>query len=191
MDFKIKPIKTDEDYKEALKRVEDLMDEDPEPGSEEGEQLNLLATLIKDYESNVFSDSVPDPVEAILFRMEQQGLKPADLAPYLGCASRVSEILSRKRSLTVEMMRKLEAGLGIPAKVLLKKSDDFGETSSWNKYPIKEMKQRGYFENIKNHTTQQLIENFFQPIGAASSFVGMLRKTYYRSKKPVDKYALA
>src|SRR3990167_659920 len=193
MEYKIKPIKTEEDYKRALKWVEDLMDKDPNPDSEEGEKLELLATLIKEYEANAFPDTLPDPVEAILFRMEQQGLKPADLAHYLGSSSRVSEVLSRKRSLTLDMMRKLEAGLGIPAKVLLKKSDDFEDASSWSNYPLREMAKRGYFEdkNIKEYTSKQLIEDFFSPVGAPTAFVGMLRKTYYRSKKPVDKYALA
>lgn len=195
MNIKIRPIKTEDDYKEALGWVEELMGKDPDPESDEGEQLSLLATLIKDYESNVFPESLPDPIDAILFRMEQQNLKPVDLVPYLGSSSRVSEVLSHKRPLTVEMMRKLESGLGIPAKVLLGKSDEFESdgSTSWNQYPLKEMEKRGYFgvKTLKNYSAKDLIENFFRPVGAPDSFVGMLRKTYYRSKKPVNKYALA
>lgn len=194
MNLKIKPIKTEEDYKEALGWVEELMDKDPNPDSTEGEQLSLLATLIEDYESNAFPESLPDPVEAILFRMEQQNLKPTDLAPYLGSSSRVSEVLSRKRTLTIEMMRKLESGLGIPAKVLLRKPDEFESegSDSWNNYPLREMEKRGYFGNktLKNSNIKELIEDFFHPF-THDYFVGMLRKTYYRSKKPVNKYALA
>lgn len=186
MDIKIRPIKTEDDYREALGWVEELMSKDPDPDSDEGQQLDLLATLIKDYESNAFPESLPDPVDAILFRMEQQNLKPVDLVPYLGSSSRVSEVLSHKRSLTVEMIRNLESGLNIPAKVLLNKPDE------WSNYPIKEMEKRGYFgdKNLKSYSAKELIEEFFRPVGAPDSFVGMLRKTYYRSKKPVNKYSL-
>lgn len=195
MNIKIKPIKNEEDYKEALGWVEELMDKNPDPESEDGEKLSLLVTLIKDYESNAFPESFPDPVDAILFRMEQQNLKPSDLIPYLGSSSRVSEILSRKRPLTISMMRKLEAGLGIPAKILLKQPDEFNEplNISWNNYPLRKMEKRGYFGDkaLKTSNVKELIEDFFRPLGSIDSFVGMLRKTYYRSKKPVNKYALA
>jgi len=112
-------IKTEEDYNKALMLIEELMDKDPEEDSEEGEKLNLLTALVQDYESKLFPESLPDPIDAILFRMEQQNLKPSDLVLYIGSRSKVSEVLSRKRSLTLSMMRALEAGLGIPAKVLL------------------------------------------------------------------------
>lgn len=195
MNIKIRPIKTEEDYKEALIWVEELINRNPDPESEEGEKLSLLTTLIKDYESNMFSESLPDPIEAIKFRMDQQNLKPIDLVPYFGSSSRVSEVLSGKRPLTIQMMRKLESGLGIPAKVLLGKTEEFEslQGSEWSNYPLKEMEKRGYFGNkpLKNSNAKELIEDFFRPIGAVDSFVGMLRKTYYRSKKPVNKYALA
>src|SRR5260370_41014609 len=116
--IEIKVIKTEKDYREALNAIETLMANDPDPESAEGEQLELLSTLVADYESKFFPSTLPDPVEAIRFRMEQAGLKPADLVPFIGSKSRVSEILSGKRKLTVEMMGALEAGLGIPAKVL-------------------------------------------------------------------------
>jgi len=116
---KIKIIKTEQDYKEALKLLEELMGRDPNPDSAEGEQLNLLTTLIQDYEAKAFPETLPDPIEAIKFRMEQVGLKPADLIPYIGSRSRVSEILSGKRQLTLDMIRALETGLGIPAEVLI------------------------------------------------------------------------
>ena len=116
---KIKVIKTEQDYQEALKLVEGLIGRDPNPESAEGEQLNLLSTLIQDYESKTFPATLPNPIEAIKFRMEQADIKPADLIPYLGSRSRVSEILSGKRSLTLDMVRALSDGLGIPAKVLI------------------------------------------------------------------------
>jgi len=117
----IKIIKSEQDYQEALKLVEDLMSHNPNPDSIEGEQLNLVSTLIQEYEERMFPEILPDPVEAIKFRMEQANLKPVDLIPYIGSRSRVSEILSRKRSLTLNMIRALSSGLGIPAKVLIQK----------------------------------------------------------------------
>src|ERR1700733_4565990 len=107
--IEIKVIKTENDYREALKSIEMLMAHDPDPESAEGEQLELLSTLVADYESKAFPTTLPDPVEAIKFRMEQADLKPGDLVPFIGSKSRVSEILSGKRKLTVDMMRALEA----------------------------------------------------------------------------------
>lgn len=195
MTTKIKVITNEAEYKEALKLIEDLMAMDPDPESEEGEKLNLLATLVKDYESSEFPESLPDPVDAILFRMEQQGLKPADLVPYLGSSSRVSEILSRKRPLTLSMIRALETGLGIPAKVLIKEPDEFRniEDIVWTKFPIKEMEKRGYFgeKSLTNSSIKELMESFFRPVGSPSQFIGMLRKSYYvRSLKFMDNRAL-
>ncbi|KKP36866.1 MAG: hypothetical protein UR63_C0041G0004 [Candidatus Roizmanbacteria bacterium GW2011_GWC2_35_12] len=195
MEIKIKIIKTESDYKEALELVEMFMDKNPKPESEEGEKLNLLTKLIEDYESSKFPIELPDPIDAILFRMEQQNLKPRDLMPYIGSRSKVSEVLSRKRPLTINMMRALEVGLGIPAKVLLKESDEFrnAENITWNRFPLKEMEKRGYFENISLTTTniEKLVKDFFNPVGLPLQFVGMLRKSYYvRSVRPMNKYAL-
>src|SRR3989344_9658146 len=111
--IKIKVIKTEKDYEEALKLVEALVSRDPNPDSVEGEQLSLLSTLIEDYEAKEFPAVFPNPIEAIKFRMEQANLTPADLIPYLGSRSRVSEILSGKRQLTIDMIRALSEGLGI------------------------------------------------------------------------------
>lgn len=194
MSTKIKVIKTSEDHKEALALIEELMANDPDPSSEDGEKLSLLATLVQDYESSAFPDSFPDPIDAILFRMEQQGLKPVDLIPYIGSRSKVSEILSRKRPLTLSMIRALENGLGIPAKVLLRESDDFRniDNIAWDRFPIKEMKKRGYFNDDLSQTSgiKGFMEKFFLPVKSPTYFLGMLRKTNYRSTRPMDKHAL-
>lgn len=113
----IKPIYTSADYKKALKRVEELWG--AKRNTPEGDELDILSILIEKYEENKFQILPPDPVEAIKFRMEQMGLKQADLAPYFGSASRVTEILQRKRKLTVNMIKALYAHLGIPAESLL------------------------------------------------------------------------
>lgn len=194
MTTKIKVIRTEEDYNEALKLVADLMETNPDPDSEDGEKLSLLATLIQDYESKTVPESFADPVDAILFRMEQNNLKPSDLVPYIGSRSKVSEIISRKRPLTLSMIRSLEAGLGIPAKILLRESDEFrnADNISWNRFPLKEMEKRNYFGNklSKIPNIKDLMEKFFLPMGTPAQFLGMLRKTNYRSTRPMDKHAL-
>ena len=102
-----------------MNRIAELMAADPTIGSAAGDELELLAHLVEDYETKHHDIGLPSPLQAILFRMEQQNLRPKDLIPYLGSASRVSEVLGGKRTLSLEMVRKLNDGLGIPAEVLL------------------------------------------------------------------------
>lgn len=116
----IKPIKTKADYKAALKTVEGLMT--AKANTPEGDRLDVLVTLIEAYERQHFPMELPDAVEAIKFRMEQQGLTVKDLEPLIGRSNRVYEVLSRKRSLTLAMIHKLHVGLGIPAESLLRQS---------------------------------------------------------------------
>ncbi len=118
--MEIKPIKTDTDYRVALKEIETLMS--AEPNTPEGEKLDVLVTLIEAYERKNFPLDLPDPVEAIKFEMEQKGLTVKDLEPMIGKSNRVYEILNRKRSLTLTMIRKLHRELGIPAESLIKQS---------------------------------------------------------------------
>jgi HTH-type transcriptional regulator/antitoxin HigA len=113
----IYPIKTEEDYNNALARVAELMD--AEPDSEAGAELEVLSTLVDAYEDRHFPIDSPDPVEAILFRMEQMGLDRKDLEPLLGGRSRVSEVLNRKRELSLSQIKKLHEGLRIPYENLL------------------------------------------------------------------------
>ena len=115
--MKIKVIKTGSEYAAALARAEKLMD--AKPGTSSGDELEILSLLIHDYEERVFPIAKPDPVAAIRFRMTQQGLTNNDLVPFLGSRSRVSEILSGRRSLSLKMIRALVGGLRIPADVLL------------------------------------------------------------------------
>jgi HTH-type transcriptional regulator / antitoxin HigA len=113
----IKPIKTHKDHKLALKRIESLWD--AKPNTPSGDELDILTTLVEAYENEHYPIHPPDPVEAIKFRMEQMGLRRVDLAEYLGGRNRVSEILKRKRHLTVRMMVALHKNLNIPAESLL------------------------------------------------------------------------
>ena len=113
----IKPIRTKRDYRAALKEIESLMA--ARAGTPEGERLDILATLIEAYEKQHFPMDLPDAVEAIKFRMEQQGLTRKDLEPMIGTRTRVAEVLNRKRNLSIGMIRRLHKGLGIPAEVLI------------------------------------------------------------------------
>ena len=115
--MKPKVIKTEADCSAVLARIEELMD--ARRNTPKGGELEILSLLVHEYEERVFPIDKPDPIEAIRFRMEQQGLKPTDLVPFLGSRSRVSEVLSGRRNLSLKMIRALVRGLGIPAEVLL------------------------------------------------------------------------
>ena len=192
---KIKVIKTEQDYKEALQMIEELMGYDPDPESEKGEQLSLLSTLIQDYENKIISETLPTPIDAIRFRMEQTDLKPADLIPYIGSRSRVSEILSGKRQLTIDMIRALSEGLGIPAKVLIQETVPDPELiyQRWDTRIVKLMEQRGYFGNmtLKNYSKADLLRNFFSSTEAKLQPAALLRRTSYRSLLRTDKEILS
>ena len=114
----IKPIKTEKDYIAALKEIEGLFD--AEPGTPDGDRLEILSTLVESYEDEHYDIPAPDPIEAITYFMESRGLTRVDLEPYIGSRARVSEILNRKRPLTLSMIQRLHTGLGIPAEVLVK-----------------------------------------------------------------------
>lgn len=115
----IHPIRTGADYDAALKVVSALVDADPAPGTPEGDQLDILSILIERYEAEHFPLNAPSPIEAIKFRMEQAGLSVPDMQPYIGNANRVYEVLNGKRALSLTMIRRLHAGLHIPAEVLV------------------------------------------------------------------------
>ena len=113
----IRPIKTESDYEKALERIAALMD--ARPDTPEGDELDVLTTLVDVYEARHFPIGPADPVDAILFRMEQQNLSRKDLEPFLGSRHRVSEVLNRRRGLSLEMIRRLHRGLKIPLENLI------------------------------------------------------------------------
>jgi HTH-type transcriptional regulator/antitoxin HigA len=116
-DMKIKPIRNEVDYQNALERLEVIFD--AKKGTDEGEELEILAIVIDNYENENFPIGMPDPISAINFRMDQMGLKQKDLVEMIGFKSRVSEIMNKKRKLTLDMIRKLNANLHIPTEVLI------------------------------------------------------------------------
>jgi HTH-type transcriptional regulator/antitoxin HigA len=115
--MKPKLVKNEVDYKTTIARIEEIFN--AKLGSPEGDELDLLVTLVELYEEKAYRINLPDPITAIRFRMEQQGLKAKDMVPYIGSAPKVSEVLSGKRRLSLTMIRNLVNGLGIPAEVLL------------------------------------------------------------------------
>ena len=115
--MEIRPIKTEEDYNTSIRRIEVLWG--AKKDTPQGDELDLLVTLVESYEMKHYPIAPPDPVDAIKFRMEQMGMTKADMVKYLGSQSRVSEILNRKRKLTLGMIKSLYKGLRIPADILL------------------------------------------------------------------------
>jgi HTH-type transcriptional regulator/antitoxin HigA len=116
--MRIRPIKTDADYRNALGEIERLMD--AAPGTSAGDRLEVLTTLVEHYESLHEPIEPPDPIEALVYHMETRGLQRRDLEPYLGSRARVAEVLNRKRALSIDMIRRLHSGLGISAEVLIR-----------------------------------------------------------------------
>lgn len=114
----VRPIRTEEDYEAALAEAESLMT--ARPGTPEGDRLEVLSTLIEAYETEHHPIDAPDPVALIEFVMEQRGLDRADVGKFIGTRGRVSEVLSKKRALSLPMIRKLHSGLGLPASVLVR-----------------------------------------------------------------------
>lgn len=160
-------IKTESQYRDYLKSVDRLILSDPCADSVEGRRLELLAKLIEDYEKEHYPIALPDPVEAILFRMEQEGLRQKDIAPYLGGKNRASEVLSRKRPLTLPMIRSLHDNLGIPSELLIRESAagyDTKEEVDESKVPLDLLIKRGWLDAKLSVT--DLIARLQAPVGA-------------------------
>jgi len=194
----ITAINSEVDYKAALAEVEQLIDRRPRAATPDGDRLNFLALLVGDYEQRLIGSHTPDPIDAIKFRMEQMNLTPRDLVPLLGSRSKVSEVLSRKRPLTLSMVRALHKGLGIPAKALLREPmpfDDGEDAIEWDRFPIREMTARGWIkEKVADLRGQgeEVMKRFFAPLGKDWAPVALYKKTQYvRSARQMDLYALA
>lgn len=194
----IKVIKTGEQYEAALIMLEELLNANPERGTENADKLELLTLLISSYEKENFPMDLPDPIEAVKFRMEQQQLSPKDLVPYIGSRSKVSEVLSRKRPLTLKMIRALNKGLGIPLQILLKEPDAGSLDNlkfNWGKFPINEMAKRHWFPGFSGspkearEKAEELLREFFKSIDPDTLQPALFRKTL-RSGSAMDIHAL-
>lgn len=160
-------IKIEKQYRAALTEVERLAADDPVPGTTEGDRLELLAKLVEDYEKERFKFDRPDPVEAILFRMEEQGLRQKDIAEILGGKNRASEVLSRKRPLTLQMIRALHEKLAIPPELLIREpvaeyrgSDKIKESD----VPVELLVKRGWIDDARS--ASELLKRFLAPAGS-------------------------
>ena len=162
-------IKTEEEYQNALVRIEKLM-EISNPTQAQEDELELLGMLVSNYEDKHYPIGLPDPIEAIKFRMDQEGLTRKDLIKYIGSASKVSEVLNHKLTLSLSMMRALHEGLGIPAEVLLQQPGKELPpcVHTIEKYPFNEMFKLDYFANFFTGTlneakirAEELLEHFF------------------------------
>ena len=173
----LKIIKNEQDHAQALARLDALMDMSLTDEFAESDELEVLALLIERYEEERFPMDLPSPVDAILFRMDQQGLKSKDLIPYIGSAPKVSEVLSGKRPLSISMIRKLSAGLGIPAEVLIqdaKKQEHFEHEIDWHAFPLAEMRKRSYLPEFHG-SLSELKEYAAEVVGSFLSQVNLIR----------------
>ena len=192
----MKLIKTANDHAAALEALEALMISNPAPGSDGSEKIELLGFLIETYEKKNHRIPLPHPVEAIRFAMEQQELKQVDLIPFIGSKSRVSEVLSGKRDLTLNMVRELHNGLDIPLKSLVHDSQfQLPERIEVENYPVKAMFDAGYFTSVTDlkwsemkDRLESLLHEFFA--GRQNDPIGALNRQTSSTKNRVDEKAL-
>lgn len=202
MTSQVRIIKSTAKYQEALKRLQGLMDAELKPGSEEENEFELLRLVIGAYEAEFAKCPPIDPIQAINFRLEQQGLSKKDLVPYIGSISRVSDVLAGRRQLTVAMMRRLHKGLSIPAASLIGDGDldenVDGEIPDYDytKFPLKEMLDRGCFGNLKyglaklRESAEELVGPLLRPL-CNTSQPALLRAPLHQSgSRTMDEYAL-
>lgn len=191
-----KVIRTQRQYEQYLDEIMLLMARGLELTSAESDHLELLSVLVEDYENNRYPVEPPDPIDAVLFRMHEKGLKKVDLIPYFGTSSRVSEVLNRKRPLTVQMMRELAVGLGLSADTLLgltaspkPKTDDL----DWSMFPVKEMSRRGWLANLTSRaktTTEDAVRGFIADAGLQFGAASFRRTISGEAQSPSTRYSL-
>lgn len=191
-----KMIRTYEDHQAAMNRIDEIFD--APAGSTEGDELDLLVHLVEVYEADRYPIPLPDPIAAIEFRMEQQGLTQRDLIPYIGSRPKVSEVLSGKRQITIRMARALHQHLGISAEVLLQETgasfDDSLEGVKWERFPLAEMARRGWIERLtpyKDHA-EELVRGLMESAGGQRTAIQPLfrRNAHRRENANTDWHAL-
>lgn len=194
----LKVIKSKADHDSALAAIDRLITLDPEPGTPEADELEVLTVLVKDYESKRFPNQAPDPIEALRFRMDQMQLTPRDLEPIIGSRARVSEILTRKRPLSLSMLKGLHTSLGIPAAALLGGTSRTGsaiDDAELARFPIQELLRRGWLRvssGADEIEVMSALEAFLAPvIGGGGPLASLTRRTQNeRVDRPNDRHAL-
>jgi HTH-type transcriptional regulator/antitoxin HigA len=197
----VRVIKTQRDYDAAVARLSSLMDKEIRSGSAEEDELELLTLVISSYERTRVPPVAPDPIDAITFRMDQQALSKKDLEPFIGSPSKVSEVLSRKRPLSLAMIRRLHKGLGIPADVLIGESNDDIDLATdapidYAKFPLSEMHAREMFPDFKGGAKQlkeyaeELMRSFFRGFGDAKNHAFLRAPLHQSGARMMDESAL-
>ncbi|CAD0353639.1 ImmA/IrrE family metallo-endopeptidase [Xanthomonas hortorum] len=193
-----KVIRTQEQYEAYLDEIMILMAKGGALVQEESDRLELLSVIVESYENSRYPVEPPDPIEAILFRMQEKNLKKVDLIPFFGTSSRVSEVLSRKRPLTVQMIKELSLGLGISADTLLglgqsglasKESD----TVDWALFPFKEMSRRGWLKGASTKASaaiEDLVRGFITDSGLQFGAASFRRTISGEAQSPATRYSL-
>lgn len=190
----LRMISNELQYAALLDEAKEIALIDPPKGSHEGNRLEIIALLLEKYESGRYLLDKPDPVDAILYRMAEMGLKQKDLAEIMGSKSRASELLARKRPMTVEMIRVLHERLRISADVLvapMRVAESAVSDIEWGKFPIREMQRRGWFsaDAAAGITGEELVKAFFSRTSMSASPV-LLRRTLNGDTEGSDKFAL-
>lgn len=192
-----KVIRTREQYDAYLAEVQSLMAKGASLNTSDSDKLELLTVLLEAYENTKYPVESPDPIDAILFRMGEKGLKQADLIPYFGTSSRVSEVLRRKRPLTVQMIRALSIGLGLSADTLigLSVADNSKKTNEvdWSKFPAKEMAKRGWLESFSKNAklaVEDIVKGFISDAGLHFGAASFRRTIAGEAQSPTTQYAL-
>ncbi len=192
----IKPIRTEQDYRAALVRIDRLMD--AEPGSPAGEDLDVLVDLVELYESKHVKMGYPDPLAAIEFRMEQGGLSARDLVPFIGSRAKVSEVLAGKRTITLPMARALHEHLGIPADVLLRAPaatrNEPSAGMEWRRFPLREMARRKWIPDVSDlaQRAEEIVSDLIERAGGwqVARPAMYRRNDHLRANAKMDPYAL-
>jgi len=189
-------IKTENQYQSYLSEVQSLLLADPKIGSEDSERLELLTVLLENYEDQKYPVEAPNPITAIKFRMQEKGLKQTDLVPYFGTRSRVSEVLSGKRPLTLQMIRALSVGLGISAETLISAPETEGRANQeidWSRFPAKEMVARGWIQKATGRVKRSIeeqVQEFVAQIGWQLGDAAFKRSISGEAFSPTTKYSL-
>lgn len=201
--MEVKIIKSEKDYEAAMARLSALMSLDPTPNSKEENELELLALVIQDFERQTVPPVKADPIESILFRIDQMQLTRKDLIPYIGSISKVSEVLSRKRPLSLSMIRRLNQGLGIPADILIEDVEtdssvvDQEPEMDFTRFPLKEMLERGCFGDFEGNVqrlkdyAEDLVRKFMHDLLTKRMEPAFLRaRLHQRGDRQADELAI-
>lgn len=192
--MELRVIRDELQYEALLQQAKELALSDPMPGSQEAERLAVISLLLEKYEESRFKFDAPDPIDAIVYRLAELGLKQKDFADMIGSKSHASEALGRKKPLSLSMIRAIHEQLKIPAEILIghpKQEDVDAAEIDWKRFPVREMQKRGWFDvdSTEGKTGEQLIRSFFARTSVQNAPV-LLRKSLNGVSKEENRYAI-